>query len=301
MLSQTFFKNDRRIHVYSRLILLLKSSMESTEVVHTFSFKFTHRKSHKELNQVKAKPLLNIFQIGICSRVASLVLYLDEHYFIIVDAHLRCFDRELVAFHYLLCVPYFRLVGIVHERRTVLRGGWFSCIFVWNHLFFRVIDSVLMYSATVRAFPASLNAILLIFFRVKNLDVMRVRSRLCRISVVCKEALYDYYMNQQARTIIFYTMTSLTYGPFRKTVENAFSYFTRSNLFNIGPLFWNSSHKNLSCLSNHRALKLNALWWVANCRLLYFSFIFLRHPLRYLNRRDFSLEGVFTFGVLGNH
>ena len=46
----------------------------------------------------------------------------------------------------------------------------------------------------------------LIFFRVKNFDVMYVRSRCYGILLVCK-VLYGFYMDQQGSIIIFNMMT----------------------------------------------------------------------------------------------
>ena len=47
-----------------------------------------------------------------------------------------------------------------------------------------------------------MNAIFTIFFIAKNLDVICVRPRFCRILLDQKEVLYDYYINQQ-RSLIF--------------------------------------------------------------------------------------------------
>ena len=55
-LSHTFLKTYGWISLHSRLILLLGSSIESTAVVYAFSFKYTNRKSCKELNQVNELP-----------------------------------------------------------------------------------------------------------------------------------------------------------------------------------------------------------------------------------------------------
>ena len=44
-------------------------------------------------------------------------------------------------------------------------------------------------------------------FRVNHLEVISTRSRFCRMLLVQKEMLYDYYINQQGHIIIFYMMT----------------------------------------------------------------------------------------------
>ena len=67
----------------------------------------------------------------------------------------------------------------VCQQRIVLREGRVLFIVVWTHL----------------------------CVTVKNLDVMCVRSRFRRILFVLKEVLYDYYINQQGRIIIFYMIT----------------------------------------------------------------------------------------------
>ena len=145
--------------------------------------------------------------IKICSRVVLPLLYLGEHSFQIIKAHIRSFDRYLVVFHYPMCsiFPFSR--NHVCLRRILLREGRFLCIIVWTYLCFTIKDSVLMYLGTISAFWASVNIIFPIFFRVKNLDVMCVRSRVCRTSLVHEEVLYDYYIDQHGRIIIFHSMT----------------------------------------------------------------------------------------------
>ena len=51
-LSQTLFNTSGLIILHSRLVLSSRSFLEATGVAHTFSFKWLHKKNHKESNQV---------------------------------------------------------------------------------------------------------------------------------------------------------------------------------------------------------------------------------------------------------
>ena len=52
-----------------------------------------------------------------------------------------------------------------------------------------------------------------ILFRVKNLDVMCIRSRFCRIFLMHREVLCDSRINQQGRFIVFNMMTGIVLWP----------------------------------------------------------------------------------------
>ena len=95
-----------------------------------------------------------------------------------------------------MCSTFPSCSNRVCQNRIVLRDGGFLWIVVYAYLCATVIDSFLMYLATINAFSASVNAIFPIVFRVKNFEVMCVRCRLCRILFLQKGVLYKHYISQ---------------------------------------------------------------------------------------------------------